>query len=143
MLQSSVEFPFSQAQTQLQHQADQGRMTPCGAAISWCQVTEQPLDVTANGYKQGVTKKALGTAKARSLLCKRELFQSFLSLVSATEPPALPLSLRGPGLHTYWDYKQASEQYQKAWQQLRSQAFPLWPRSDRHLLFFSASPLHD
>lgn len=34
-------------------------------AISWCNVTEQPLDVTANGYKHGVTKKALGTAKAR------------------------------------------------------------------------------
>lgn len=34
-------------------------------AISWCNVTEQPLDVTANGYKQGVTKKLLGTAKAR------------------------------------------------------------------------------
>lgn len=37
----------------------------CGSAISWCNVTEQPLDVTANGYKHGVTKKALGTAKAR------------------------------------------------------------------------------
>lgn len=34
-------------------------------AISWCNVTEQPLDVTANGYKHGVTKKVLGTAKAR------------------------------------------------------------------------------
>lgn len=37
----------------------------CVSAISWCNVPEQPLDVTANGYKHGVTKKALGTAKAR------------------------------------------------------------------------------
>lgn len=37
----------------------------CISALSWCNVTEQPLDVTANGYKHGVTKKDLGTAKAR------------------------------------------------------------------------------
>lgn len=98
LLQSSLEFPFSQAQTELQHLAGQGRVSPCGAgrshtqnqnkpgsersgalilqetqskqaacvsAISWCNVTERPLDVTANGYKHGVTKKALGTPKAR------------------------------------------------------------------------------
>uniref|UniRef100_UPI003AAEA171 tRNA-specific adenosine deaminase 1 n=1 Tax=Centroberyx gerrardi TaxID=166262 RepID=UPI003AAEA171 len=136
LLQSGLEFPCSQAQTELQHQAGQGRISPCGAAISWCNVTEQPLDVTANGYKHGVTKKALGTAKARSLLCKVELFHSFLSLVSATDPSLLPNSLRGKELHSYWDYKQASQSYQQAWQQLRDQAFPLWPRSDRGLLLF-------
>ncbi|XP_056242289.1 tRNA-specific adenosine deaminase 1 [Seriola aureovittata] len=136
LLQSSLEFPFSHAQTVLRHQAGQGRISPCGAAISWCNVTEQPLDVTANGYKHGVTKKAFGTAKARSLLCKLELFHSFLSLVSATNPSALPSSLRETELQTYWDYKQASQSYQQAWQQLHSQAFPLWPRSNRDLLLF-------
>ncbi|XP_033988791.1 tRNA-specific adenosine deaminase 1 isoform X5 [Trematomus bernacchii] len=137
LLQSSLEFPFSQAQTELHHQAGQGRISPCGAAISWCNVPEQPLDVTANGYKHGVTRKALGTAKARSLLCKLELFHSFLSLVAATEPTALPPSLsRGAELLTYWDYKQAAQSYQQAWQQLLSQAFPLWPRTDRGLLLF-------
>ncbi|XP_041650819.1 tRNA-specific adenosine deaminase 1 [Cheilinus undulatus] len=136
LLQSSLEFPFSQAQAELQHQDGQGRISPCGAAISWCNVPEQPLDVTANGYKHGVTKKALGTAKARSLLCKLELFHSFLSLVSATDHTALPDSLRRTDLQTYWDYKQASKLYQQAWQQLHNQAFPLWPRSDRNLLLF-------
>uniref|UniRef100_A0A3Q3WWW2 tRNA-specific adenosine deaminase 1 n=1 Tax=Mola mola TaxID=94237 RepID=A0A3Q3WWW2_MOLML len=136
LLQSSLEFPFSQGQTKLRHQAGQGRISPCGAAISWCNVTEQPLDVTANGYKHGVTKKVLGTAAARSLLCKLDIFHSFLSLVSATNPSALPNSLRRAELRTYWDYKQASEPYQQACQQLHSQAFPLWPRSDRDLLLF-------
>ncbi|XP_040895033.1 tRNA-specific adenosine deaminase 1 [Toxotes jaculatrix] len=136
LLQSSLEFPFSQAQTELRHQAGQGRISPCGAAISWCNVTEQPLDVTANGYKHGVTKKDLGTAKARSLLCKLELFHSFLSLVAATDPSALPHSLRRTELQTYWDYKQASQSYQQAWDQLHGQAFPLWPRGDRKLLLF-------
>ncbi|XP_033942129.1 LOW QUALITY PROTEIN: tRNA-specific adenosine deaminase 1 [Pseudochaenichthys georgianus] len=106
------------------------------SAISWCNVPEQPLDVTANGYKHGVTRKALGTAKARSLLCKLELFHSFLSLVAATAPAALPPPLRGAELLTYWDYKQAAQSYQQAWQQLLSQAFPLWPRTDRGLLLF-------
>ncbi|XP_051807781.1 tRNA-specific adenosine deaminase 1 isoform X1 [Acanthochromis polyacanthus] len=136
LLQSSLEFPFSQAQTELQHRDGQGRISPCGAAISWCNVPEQPLDVTANGYKHGVTRKALGTPKARSLLCKLELFRSFLSLVSATDPSALPDSLRRSDLQTYWDYKQASSWYQQAQQQLLLQAFPLWPRSDRNLLLF-------
>nr|XP_061813072.1 tRNA-specific adenosine deaminase 1-like [Nerophis lumbriciformis] len=135
-LQSKLEFPFSQAQTELQHKAGQGCVTPCGAAVSWCKVPDQPLDVTANGLKQGVTKKAMGTAKARSALCKLELFHAFLSLVSSTEASVLPDSLRRNDLHTYLDYKEASETYQKAWQLLRNQAFPLWPRSDRDLLLF-------
>ncbi|XP_037308308.2 tRNA-specific adenosine deaminase 1 [Pungitius pungitius] len=136
LLRSSLDFPFSQAQTELQHQAGQGRVSPCGAAISWCNVTEGPLDVTANGYKHGVTKKSLGTAEARSLLCKVKLFHSFLSVVAATDPEALPDSLRRGELKTYWDFKQASRAYQQAWKQLRSQAFPLWPRCDRSLLLF-------
>ncbi|XP_017289692.1 tRNA-specific adenosine deaminase 1 [Kryptolebias marmoratus] len=136
LLQSNLEFPFSQNRTELQHRAGQGRVSPCGAAISWCNVAEQPLDVTANGYKHGVTKKVLGTPKSRSLLCKLELFHSFLSLVAATEPSSLPDSLRSAELQTYWDYKQAARRYQQAWQQLRSRAFPLWPRSDRNLLLF-------
>lgn len=149
LLQSSLEFPFSLEQTQRHHQVRQGRISPCGAggnntltllgnfpdstptlcvcvrvcvtAISWCNVTEQPLDVTANGYRHGVTKKDMGTAKARwrstepltmtstdfcgshidsvssvsrSRLCKLEIFHSFLSLLSASEPSSLPESLR-------------------------------------------------
>ncbi|XP_077453454.1 tRNA-specific adenosine deaminase 1 isoform X7 [Stigmatopora argus] len=134
-LQAKLEFPFSQAQTLLQHKSGQGCVTPCGAAVSWCNVPDQPLDVTANGIKQGVTKRALGTSKARSALCKLELFHSFLSLVSSTDASVLPDSLRND-LHTYLDYKDASKIYQKAWQLLRNQAFPLWPRSDRDLLLF-------
>ncbi|KAG7281535.1 hypothetical protein CRUP_007569 [Coryphaenoides rupestris] len=137
LLQSSLEFSCSQAQTELRHQATQGRVSPCGAAISWCDVLDEPLDVTANGYKHGVTKKALGTPKARSLLCKVELFHSFLSVLSATEQAHLPNSLRGKELRSYWDYKRASHSYQEAWQQLRMQALSLWPRSDRDLLLFS------
>ncbi|XP_024137950.1 tRNA-specific adenosine deaminase 1 isoform X2 [Oryzias melastigma] len=136
LLQSSLEFPFSQNRARLQHRPGQGRISPCGAAISWCHVTQQPLDVTANGFKHGVTRKELNTPAARSRLCKLELFHSFLTLVKATDPSSLPDSLRTAELETYWDYKQASQSYQQAWLQLRRQAFPLWPRADRSLLLF-------
>ncbi|XP_029613732.1 tRNA-specific adenosine deaminase 1 isoform X3 [Salmo trutta] len=147
LLQSSLEFAHSQAQTEHNHQPGKGRVSPCGAvvlqtlgpfrtAISWCAVSDQPLDVTANGYKHGVTKKALGTSKARSLICKVELFHSFLSLLAVTDKSHLPESIRGKELQTYWDYKQVAQSYQQASLQLRSQAFPLWLRSDRDLLQF-------
>ncbi|XP_041746848.1 tRNA-specific adenosine deaminase 1, partial [Coregonus clupeaformis] len=94
LLQSSLEFAHSQAQTEHSQQPGQGRVSPCGAAINWYTVSDQPLDVTANGYRHGVTKKARDTAKARSLICKVELFQSFLSLLAATAKSDLPESLR-------------------------------------------------
>ncbi|CAB1323310.1 unnamed protein product [Coregonus sp. 'balchen'] len=105
LLQSSLEFAHSQAQTEHNHQPGQGR-------------------------------KALGTSKARSLICKVELFHSFLSLLAVTDKSHLPESLRGKELQTYWDYKQVAQSYQQASLQLRSQAFPLWLRSDRGLLQF-------
>ncbi|KAJ8417487.1 hypothetical protein AAFF_G00287140 [Aldrovandia affinis] len=136
LLQSSLEFEHSHAQTERRHQHSQGRVSPCGAAISWCAVPDRPLDVTANGYKQGVTRKALGTEKSRSLICKAELFRCFLDLLAVTKNSQLPQSLRGKELKTYWDYKQASQTYQLAWMQLRMQAFSLWLRSPRDLLLF-------
>ncbi|GLD75265.1 tRNA-specific adenosine deaminase 1 [Lates japonicus] len=48
----------------------------------------------------------------------------------------LGTAFRRTELQTYWDYKHAAQSYQQAWQQLHSQAFPLWPRSDRNLLLF-------
>ncbi|KAJ8343903.1 hypothetical protein SKAU_G00312320 [Synaphobranchus kaupii] len=136
LLQSGLEFAHSHAQTERSHQQGQGRVSPCGAAISWCAVTDQPLDVTANGYKQGVTRKALGTEKSRSSICKTELFRCFQNLLAVTADSQLPQSLRGRELKTYWDYKQAAQTYQQAWLQLRMQAFPLWLRSPRNLLLF-------
>nr|XP_040018715.1 tRNA-specific adenosine deaminase 1 [Gasterosteus aculeatus aculeatus] len=78
----------------------------------------------------------LKSLRAGSAWCKVELFHSSLSLVAATDPEALPDSSRGAELRTYWDFKRASRPYQQAWEQLRRQAFPLWPRCERSLLFF-------
>lgn len=136
LLQSDLEFTYNHTHAEVKH--TQGKISPSGAAISWCAVSQQPLDVTANGYKQGVTKKVLGTPKARSLISKVELFQSFLKLVAVTKQTEsiVPKSLCGKELRTYWDYKQAAGPYQQAWTQLQLQAFPLWCRSPRELLLF-------
>ncbi|KAF4085689.1 hypothetical protein AMELA_G00097580 [Ameiurus melas] len=137
LLQSSVEFIHGRTHTLQSHDASQqGRVVPCGAAISWCSVSSQPLDVTANGYKQGVTKKSLGTPRARSLISKVELFHSFLKLLELTDSE-LPESLRGKDLSSYWDYKVAADEYQQAWTALRTQVFSLWPQSPRNLLHFT------
>ncbi|XP_055047639.2 tRNA-specific adenosine deaminase 1 [Misgurnus anguillicaudatus] len=137
LLQSDLEFTYNHTHTESKHTNTQGKISPCGAAISWCAVSHQPLDVTANGYKQGVTKKVLGTPQARSLISKVELFHSFLKLVAVTPQLQCPESLRGESeLRTYWDYKQAAGPYQQAWTQLQLQAFPLWCRSPRDLLLF-------
>ncbi|KAG9272088.1 tRNA-specific adenosine deaminase 1 [Astyanax mexicanus] len=140
LLQSSLKFIHSREHTHLSHNSTQARVVPCGAAISWCAVSRQPLDVTANGYKQGVTKKAVGTARARSLISKLELFHSFLELLTIADDSQLPESLSGKELWSYWDYKQAAEEYQQAWAVLRSQVFPLWPQSPRELLLFCRDP---
>ncbi|XP_076878718.1 tRNA-specific adenosine deaminase 1 isoform X2 [Brachyhypopomus gauderio] len=135
--QSNLEFLHARPHTQQSHNHTQTRLVPCGAAISWCAVSTQPLDVTANGYKQGATKKTRGTLQARSFISKLELFHSFLKLLAITEDSQLPESLRGRELRSYWDYKQAAEEYQQAWTLLRTHAFTLWPRSPRQLLQFS------
>ncbi|XP_062856306.1 tRNA-specific adenosine deaminase 1 isoform X2 [Trichomycterus rosablanca] len=138
LLQSGVEFVHGRSRTQQSHDASlQGRVVPCGAAISWCAVSSQPLDVTANGYKQGVTKKSLGTAQARSFISKVALFHYFLNLLESTHQSERPDSLRGKTLSTYRDYKEAADEYQQAWAALRAQVFTPWPQSPRELLHFT------
>ncbi|XP_027016685.2 tRNA-specific adenosine deaminase 1 [Tachysurus fulvidraco] len=138
LLQSNVEFTHGRTHTLQSHNASQqGRVVPCGAAISWCKISSQPLDVTANGYKQGATKKSQGTPQARSSISKVELFHSFLKLLELTDPSELPVSLRGKALSSYLDYKVAADEYQQVWTALRTQVFSLWPQSPRDLLHFT------
>ncbi|XP_055477370.1 tRNA-specific adenosine deaminase 1 isoform X5 [Psammomys obesus] len=68
--QSGLLFEQSRCAVQVKRADGPGRLVPCGAAISWSAVPEQPLDVTANGFPQGTTKKEIGSPRARtSPLC--------------------------------------------------------------------------
>ncbi|XP_064414661.1 tRNA-specific adenosine deaminase 1 [Latimeria chalumnae] len=137
LLQSKLEFKHSRCSIQRCHDPSRGRLTPCGAAVGWSAVPDHPLDVTANGYKLGVTKKALGTPQARSKICKAELFLAFKQLMKLTPEQKLPESLRDKNLKTYWDFKEAAVSYQDAWNKLRRQAFGTWVRTPWEYLQFS------
>ncbi|XP_025936877.1 tRNA-specific adenosine deaminase 1 isoform X5 [Apteryx rowi] len=63
-------------------------------AISWSAVPEQPLDVTSNGFRQGTTKKGIGSRQSRSKICKVELFHTFQKLVTSISQENLPDTLR-------------------------------------------------
>nr|XP_030719157.1 tRNA-specific adenosine deaminase 1 isoform X1 [Globicephala melas]XP_030719158.1 tRNA-specific adenosine deaminase 1 isoform X1 [Globicephala melas]XP_030719159.1 tRNA-specific adenosine deaminase 1 isoform X1 [Globicephala melas]XP_030719160.1 tRNA-specific adenosine deaminase 1 isoform X1 [Globicephala melas] len=127
--QSDLLFEQSRCAVQAKKAESQGRLVPCGAAISWSAVPEQPLDVTANGFPQGTTKKGIGRLQARSRISKVELFRSFQKLLSSISEDKWPDSLRVQKLVTYHEYKEAASTYQQAWSALRKQAFGSWIRN--------------
>ncbi|XP_010607789.1 tRNA-specific adenosine deaminase 1 isoform X1 [Fukomys damarensis] len=129
MQQSHLLFEQSRCAVQTKRADSPGRLVPCGAAISWSAVPEQPLDVTANGFPQGTTKKGIRNLQARSRISKVELFRSFQKLLSSIAEDKWPDSLRVQKLHTYQEYKKAASTYQEAWSTLRKQAFGSWIRN--------------
>ncbi|XP_028748602.2 tRNA-specific adenosine deaminase 1 isoform X1 [Peromyscus leucopus] len=130
--QSGLLFEQSRraVQVQVQRADGAGRLVPCGAAISWSAVPEHPLDVTANGFPQGTTKKEIGSPRARSRISKVELFRSFQKLLSSIAEDKQPDSVRVQKLDTYQEYKEAAAAYQEAWRALRrKQPFASWIRN--------------
>ncbi|XP_054856414.1 tRNA-specific adenosine deaminase 1 isoform X2 [Eublepharis macularius] len=136
-LQSHLHFNHSRQAVEGNCIPNQGKVVPCGAAISWSMVPERPLDVTSNGFRQGTTKKGIGSLKSRSHICKIELFHEFLKLVAQIPQENLPGTLRDQRLRTYWEYKEAAADYQVAWEVLRRQAFSSWVRNSRDYLNFT------
>ncbi|XP_065272634.1 tRNA-specific adenosine deaminase 1 [Emys orbicularis] len=137
MLQSNLQFKHSRHAIQTGHANGKAKLVPCGAAISWSAVPEQPLDVTSNGFKQGTTKKGIGSRQTRSRICKVELFHVFQRLVASISQENLPESLREKKLETYWEYKEAAANYQEAWKVLRSQALGAWVKNTKDYLQFT------
>nr|XP_004659551.2 tRNA-specific adenosine deaminase 1 isoform X2 [Jaculus jaculus] len=135
--QSNLVFEQSRCAVQAKRADYSGRLVPCGAAISWSAVPEQPLDVTANGFPQGTTKKGIGSFQARSRISKVELFRSFQKLLSSIAEDKWPDSLRVRKLVTYQEYKEAASAYQEAWSALRKQPFACWIRNSPDYQQFS------
>lgn len=128
--QSSLLFEQSRCAVHRKRGDSPGRLVPCGAAISWSAVPQQPLDVTANGFPQGTTKKEIGSPRARSRISKVELFRSFQKLLSCIAEDERPDSVRVQKLDTYQEYKEAASAYQEAWSTLRRvQPFSSWIRN--------------
>lgn len=127
--QSDLLFEQSRCAVQAKTVDSSSRLVPCGAAISWSAVPEQPLDVTANGFPQGMTRKGIRNLQTRSRISKVELFRSFQNLLNSISKDRWPDSLRVQKLETYQEYKEAASAYQEAWSTLRKQAFGSWIRN--------------
>ncbi|XP_048461675.1 tRNA-specific adenosine deaminase 1 isoform X3 [Rhincodon typus] len=136
LLQSHLEFVHSRHSLQSSSDPKKEKIVPCAAAISWCAVPHQPLDVSVNGFKQGATKKIHGTPQARCKICKAELFNEFRDLLNHLSEENCPISLRNHTLKTYWEFKEAAANYQQAWNEIQKQAFITWVRSPRDFLQF-------
>ncbi|XP_048402566.1 tRNA-specific adenosine deaminase 1 isoform X3 [Stegostoma tigrinum] len=137
LLQSHLEFVHSRHSLQSSSDPKKEKIVPCAAAISWCAVPHQPLDVSVNGFKQGATKKIHGTPQARCKICKAELFNEFRDLLNHLSEENCPVSLRRKHtLKTYWEFKEAAANYQQAWNEIQKQAFVTWVRSPRDFLQF-------
>ncbi|XP_074895794.1 tRNA-specific adenosine deaminase 1 isoform X7 [Buteo buteo] len=137
LLQSDLRFEHSRQAIQEVQTNSKTKLVPCSAAISWSAVPEQPLDVTSDGFRQGTTKKRIGSHQSRSKICKVELFHTFQKLVTSISQEDLPDSLRMKTLETYWDYKEAALNYQEAWKVLRSQALLGWVKNATEYLHFT------
>ncbi|NXP32408.1 ADAT1 deaminase, partial [Leiothrix lutea] len=137
LLQSDLQFEHSRQAIQEVQTNSRTKLVPCSAAISWSAVPEQPLDVTSDGFRQGTTKKGIGSHQSRSKICKVELFHKFQKLVTSISQEDLPDTLRAKTLKTYWDYKEAALNYQEAWRVLRSQALLGWVKNAKEYLHFT------
>jgi len=76
--QSHQEFQFCKP---IQEQG----LQPCPSSIIWSACPSKSLEVSVEGTKQGVTKKNRGKPSCRLEICKKNLFQSFVSLVKKVE----------------------------------------------------------
>ncbi|NWI55766.1 ADAT1 deaminase, partial [Calyptomena viridis] len=137
LLQSGLRFEHSREAVQEVQTNSKTKLVPCSAAISWSAVPEQPLDVTSDGFRQGTTKKGIGSHQSRSRICRVELFHKFQKLVTSISQEDLPDTLRVKTLKTYWDYKDAALNYQEAWKVLRSQALLGWIKNAEEYLHFT------
>ncbi|XP_062618389.1 tRNA-specific adenosine deaminase 1-like [Saccostrea cucullata] len=115
-----------------------GKVVPSSAAIIWWDSMETP-EVINEGKPQGLTKKDClkDPVKARSRICSRELFNCFVRLLKSVEIQNLP-HIENSALKpnaSYFDWKMASENYQRAWQKLQA-CYNSWSQKPEELLKF-------
>lgn len=63
-------------------------ITISSTAISWSAVPEQPLDVTSDGFRQGTTKKRIGSHQTRCesvVISEHVLFVSLHAFISSCD----------------------------------------------------------
>lgn len=132
--QSKLEFEFSKpVASEIKEQQ------PAPSSIIWCDCPTKQLEVAVEGRKQGVTKKTLGRPSSRLEICKKNLFQSFASLVKSAHAQnvVLPcLAVIDDNL-TYHKSKQLSSGYVSCWETIRANVMPTWSQKPTNLINFT------
>ncbi|XP_066290770.1 tRNA-specific adenosine deaminase 1-like [Branchiostoma lanceolatum] len=98
----------------LQQSSTLDKVMPAPAAIMWAAFPGRCTDVSVNGYRQGATKKTMGSPQARVFTCRKELFETFKELLISLPVDSRPATLRSEQLSTYRDYKAAAVDHHRA-----------------------------
>ncbi|XP_043198184.1 tRNA-specific adenosine deaminase 1-like [Amphibalanus amphitrite] len=93
LAQAGKEFEFSR--TLVEGSAAEGvKVVPSPCAVTWSRGCTREFEVSVEGIRQGVTKKARGTPAARVAICRREVMQEFVELAKDVALEQLPACLR-------------------------------------------------
>ncbi|KAF0313017.1 tRNA-specific adenosine deaminase 1 [Amphibalanus amphitrite] len=92
LAQAGKEFEFSRTLVE-GSAAEAVKVVPSPCAVAWSRGCTREFEVSVEGIRQGVTKKARGTPAARVAICRREVMQEFVELVKDVAPEQLPVCL--------------------------------------------------
>ncbi|XP_078687887.1 tRNA-specific adenosine deaminase 1-like [Branchiostoma floridae x Branchiostoma belcheri] len=112
-VQSSLQFCHHR-EAVLKHSSTPDKVMPAPAAIMWAAFPGRCTDVSVNGYRQGTTRKTMGSPQARVFTCRKELFETFKELLNSLPVDSRPATVRSEELSTYRDYKTAAVDHCKA-----------------------------
>lgn len=136
--QSRLEFQFCKQAVCRTSKTDP---QPCPSSIIWCLTPSKQLEVAVEGKKQGATKKTQNKPSGRLEVCKKNLLQTFTTLLQITRIEDLPVHLRNwvPKLDhlTYFQAKQLAVSYVEMWRKLRVEVMPTWTSKGIHLMEFT------
>ncbi|XP_046390728.1 tRNA-specific adenosine deaminase 1 [Ischnura elegans] len=112
------------------------QLKPCPSSIVWSRVGKNAFEVAVNGRKQGVTKKALGTAAGRLKICKKEILNLYFDVQKAKYNHLSERTVVSEGM-AYFNLKNLGQGYYKAWEVMRQSSFQSWPRKCKSLIEFT------
>lgn len=99
------------------------KVRPAPGSIIWT-LCQHPglknVEVSVNGYKLGVTKRAMGTPAAQLSICRRKLVSKFLSVTQLVQ-----LAL-GKDKPTYAEIKALNTDYKERWKRVKSEDLLGW-----------------
>lgn len=111
---------------------------PAAGSIVWCKTIKYPHQVAVNGKRLGVTKKKANTLSGRLFISKIELFRCYLDILKKfNEKLSLyPNDMNFDTLR-YCDAKNASIEYQSAWNSVKQKYFGIWSTKPDELKTFT------